>query len=298
MSNVKEKPEVLFLELCGLQNSGWVMDGTENTPTPVQLRAPGVCFIPASGFRKKKKENGKFENEAIRWIKNCPFITVQEQKEHGYERNASEDIIMIEKGYATIVKNGETEALYDYLEQAYYNETNPDRVASATKLYRVIKTDEVREKFNDEEFLAAEAVTYVGTLKAKQGKSYRYNEERIDGICKLLNIYADGYPDKLYAILEVAKKRPEWFLTTVGKFEQTTLTEVSHCLEMNVIKFSGNTVEYCNKEKVIISLGSGRISQEIKMEKLADWLRTQEGHEAYMELKAELEAAQEMALKN
>jgi hypothetical protein len=294
----KDKPDVLFLELCGLQNSGFIQDGTENTMTPIQLRAPAVCYIPAMGYRKKKLEDGGYENEAIRWIKNCPYISVSEQKDKGFFPNPQEDIIMIEKGYATIVKNGETKALSQYLTEVYFNESNPDRVETATKLFRLIKTDEIREKYNDDEFTVAEAVNYVGQLKIKQGKSTRYNEERIDGICSLINVYADGYPDKLYAILEVAKKRPEWFLTTVGKFEQTTITEVSHALELNVIKFSGNTIEYCNKDKVILALGGGRYTHESKIERLADFLRTQEGHEAYMELKAELEAAQELALKN
>ena len=41
-----------------------------------------------------------------------------------------------------------------------------------------------------------------------------------------------------------------------------------------------------------------RLGKFEKMERFADWLRTSDGHEAYMELKAEIDAAKNKLLKN
>lgn len=296
----QEKSRVLFVEAVGLQGSGWIQDGTEGTANPIEIAWPTRLYIPRTGFRKVKDENGKWHNEAIRHIRNCPFIDVAEQKAHGIEPSPdpSEDIIFLEKGYGHFVEEADAVGTVKYLEESYYNETNPERVATATAIYRVLKMDEKNEEDIDAAMMSADAVKFVGTLYERIGKGgYKYNETAIDGICQLLQIFAETYSGRVQAILLIAKQRPHWFLDKVMRFHQTTLTEVYHSLELNVIQFKGNSVEYVGKDKIVCTLGSEKLKHDQKMSKLADWLRTQDGHEAYMELKAEIEAAQNALLK-
>lgn len=302
IAEVDAKPPMIFVELVDQASSGFIQNDTINTATPIELRAPGIRFIPNEGFRRGKRTdiiNGKSVtvrfNEKIRFIKNEDIISYTEQKRLGIEPNplAREDKIPIEKGYATIVREGSSVGLYDYILDAYYNETNLDRSEKATAIYRIIEMDKEAEQFNEDELIAADAVKFVGTLYQRIGKNtYKYHEDKIDSVCELLAIYAESYARKIQALLMHAKQRPEWFLNKVTKLEQTTVTEVTHALELNLIRFKGNVAEYIQKEKIIKPLGTEKLNHDQKITRLADYLRTQDGHEAYMELKAEIEAAQ------
>lgn len=295
-------PPTIFIELVDQGSSGFIQNDTIGTPTQIEVRAPGRRYIPNTGYRlgeKKEGENGKQKtvkfNEKIRYIKNETVISVTEQQKLGIEPNPlpTEDKIFIEKGFAMVVREGSTIGLYDYLSQSFYNESNPNRSPKATALYRVLQIDKEAEKFNEDELVAADAVKYVGTLYQRTSKNnYQYNEVKIDAVCEMFAVFAESYATKIKSLLLMAKQRPEWFLDRVTKLEQTTITEVVHALELNVIQFKENTAQYCNKEKVLYVFDGKRLNREGMISKLADFLRTREGHQQYMELKAELEVAQ------
>jgi hypothetical protein len=297
------KPPVMLIEYTDQRDSGWVLDGTRGKPHHTELRAPSKAFIPNTGFRAafEGEEGRKVKvNKAIRYIKNCPFIDVDEQKKHGFEPHTKQpavDKIVIDKGYATIVREGDV-ALYDYLQAVYYNESNEHRTASATALFRVVELDKKAETVNEKDFIVAEAVSYISkNLVLKTGKdTYKYNEAKIDTVCSLLSVYAETPSQKVVAITSFAKVYPEEFLSRIRSLENTTVTDITHALQLNVIKFNENSVVYVNKDKVITSLGSGTMTQAQKVKKLADLLQTPEYNAQYTELRAELEAAKEKDL--
>ena len=304
----KVKAPILFIELVDQANSGFVLDGTRGTPNETQLRAPGIRFIPNEGYRRghridivNGKEKEVFFNEKIRYIKNEEIIVVSEQKRLGIEPSplAREDKIPIEKGFATIVREGSSIGLYDFIFDSYYNDSNPHRSEKATALYRIVELDKQNERINEDELVAADAVKVVGSLYQKTGKNaYVYHEEKIDAICEMLAIVAETYASKIRALMSLAKQQPDWFLDKVTKLEQTTITLITHALELNVLRFNNNTAEYVTKDKVVKSLGAGKLSHDQKIMRLGDFLRTAEGHEAHMELQAEVEVAMNNSLKH
>lgn len=300
----KSKVDVLYIEKIGMHGSGWIQDDTIGTANPIEISWPSQFIIPNTGFRKKETTDSKGKktwiNEPIRYIKDCPVISVAEQKSHGIEPSPvpSNDAIMIEKGFGVIPREGGTVGLYDYLNEVYYNGSNPDRVERATALYKVLKMDEKNEEEIEDTMIQAEATKFVGTLYEKKGKLYVYNENLIDGICNLLQVFSDSYSSKIKTLLTVARANPKIFMDKIQRWQQTTLTEVSHALEMGIIEFKENSVPYKTKDKLMCTLGNEKLSRDQKIEKLSDWLRTADGHEAYMELKAELEAAKAKILKN
>lgn len=295
-------PPVLYIELCDRQGSGFIQDGTAGTPHQVELDAPGIRFIPNTGFRRGKKvENGKEVryNERIRYIKNEVIISMDEQRVLNIEPSgiATEDKIPIEKGFASVVREGSTVGLYDYLLESYYNESNPDRSERATALYRTVNVDEENETFNEAAMIAADAVKYVGSLYSKFGKGqYRYDLDKIDTICELFQVYAETPQGKIQALVVIAKRQPDLFLKRVVKFEQMAVTFVLHALQLNVIRFDKNVAVFCNKPKVVKNLGNGHMDHETKVNKLADFLRTKEGYEIYNEIKTEVDIEQEKAI--
>lgn len=296
----QEQYPTLYVEVLGMKGSGWIQDGTENTANPIEISWAERTGIPNTGFRRRKTADGKAYNEPIRHIKNCPLISVKEQNEQNIQPSPdpSVDHIFIEKGFGVFVRDPENEGTYDYIEQVFYNQSNPERSKRATALYRIIKIEEKNEADIEDEMAAADAIKFVGELFDKRGKSYIYKENTIDAICQLLQVFAETYSGKILALQKLARLNPKMFLDKVVRFQQTTMTEVSHALELNLIQFKDNSVQYKNKDKVIVSLGSEKMNHSRKIEAFADWLRTSDGHEAYMELKAELEAAQAKELSN
>ena len=80
--------------------------------------------------------------------------------------------------------------------------------------------------------------------------------------------------------------------------EQSSATLVTHALQLNVIKFETNTAIYIQKNKIIKDLGIGKMSHGDKVNKLAEYLRTKDGHEAYNELMAEVDFAKQKQLED
>lgn len=228
-------------------------------------------------------------------------ISLEDQRKLGIEPSPEkrEDLIAVEKGYATIAREGSTIGLFDYLKDCFYNESNPHRSKKATRIFRVLEIDKQAEEINEQEMIAADAVTYVATLYDKLGRNqYRYKEDKINSICEMFAIVAETMPTKVYAIVQFAKKFPREFIVKVTKLEQMAITEVTHGLELKVIRFEKNIAQYIDKDKVIKNLGSGVLTKDRQIEILADYFRTSEGNAAYTEFRAELEAAKEKALKN
>ena len=303
----KDKPQVIFIELVDRRPSGFIKDGTRGTDWEEELDSPVAEFIPNFGYRRGVKEemrDGKphkvYFNEPIRYIKEQTVISVADQKKLGIEphRASKEDKIIVERGKFSVVREGSFVGLYDYILDAFYNESNPNRSESAQAIYRVVDFDKEDEEINEMDFMIADATRLVQSLVQKIGeKQYKYQEEKINGLCQLFSIYAETPAGKVTGLMATAKRDPENFLKKATKFEQTKVIQITHALELSVIKFEGNTVMYANKDKVVATLGTGNISHAKKIEKLADLFGTPDFRAAYDEFQLELEVAQETASK-
>lgn len=295
------KVQTIYIELTDRRGSGFILDGTRGTKHEYELDAPTARIIPNTGLRRRKDEDGKIldEFEEIRYIKNQSVISVQEQNIKGIKPNraALEDKIIVKAGKFTVGREGSFIGLYDYLMDVFYNGNNPYRSEGADDLFKVIDIGKAEEQFNEQAIMEADAIQFIGQLYQKVGdKQYRYNEDKINGLCQLFLIYAETMPGKIQGLMGHARRDPATFLDKAYRFEQTTNTEVSHALELNVVKFEGNTAVYVAKDKVLGNLGTGNFSHTKKIEKLSDLLRTPEYKAAYEEFKIELEAAHEKAL--
>jgi hypothetical protein len=302
----KAEAPVLYIELYDKRGSGFILDdGNRGTQKQVEIDCPTAEFIPNFGFRRgvKKDKNGKevFFNEQIRYIKEQTEISVEKQKELGIVRSRAgkEDMIEVKKGSFTVAKEGSYISLYDYLLESYYNADNPNRSPTATKIYRVIELGKEEEGLNEDDILMADAIKLVARFYQKTGKGkFTYNEEKINALCELFTIFAETMPGKIAALNGLAKVDPKTFLEKAAKFEQVTMTEIAQALQLNVIQIKDNVLQYVDKEKIILSFGTAKLSREKQIEKAADLLHTPELKSAYEELQLELEIAQEKQLKS
>lgn len=303
----KKTAPTMFIELVDQRDSGWVLDGTRGTKNEVRLTTPSAEFIPNRGYRlvKVKDENGKDQwiNEPIRYIKNCSFLSVEEQNKRGYRpaKNKMEDLILV-KGknngarggnYLAVTREGSHIGLFDFLKCVFYNESNPNAPASAKKLFREVDFDKKSEAFNELEVAQAEATMYIASLYGKRGKEYEYNETKINSLCNIFTVYADSPAGKINGLIAHAKADPVGFLNRALIVEQTVEAEIGEALELNVIKFDKNIAVYCHRDEVVLDLGRGNLKHEIKVKKLGELFGNDEHLGAYEKFRAELEAARQ-----
>jgi len=302
----KGKVEEMYIETLTKGESGYVRDDTIGTAFEDKINCAGTEFIPSTGnmaeeiLDTKGQPTGRFKNVAIRYIKNCPIIKVQDQIKEGYEKSriSTTDAISITKGKALIKREGDI-ALFDYLKNVYYNQKAPNRPKSAKALYTVVEVEQKVNAVNEVKFIQAKAISYVEGLCLKGANgSYRYKENEIDNLLTALNVFGgDNYSEKINVLTREAEQKPENFLNVATALKSTVATEIAHALELNVIQFEGNTAQYVDGKQIVGTVPAEFKAQNKKIEALAEMLKTPEYAQAYQDLKAKLEIAEEKQLK-
>jgi hypothetical protein len=297
----KEKVPVKYYELVDKKNSGFIMNGTEGTPYQQELMGPSIQWISSTGRTCEIDEKGIKHYIDIRYISGCDSIYPEKQKERGFSPNRFEDKIPFENNFTTVVREGNGIAQYDYLEKAFWNQDNPDRPATATPRYREVKLDKKAEVLLDEDEMQTHAKMLIYELRQTTGDKkvpFKYNTDRINSICRLVNVWDETPERQLMLLLSKAMQNPKEFLEVVTRSEQTLITEVSHAIELKVIRFDGNTVQSVDENKIYVSLGNEKIKEKDKIEKFASWLATYEGTNSLTELRAKVELAKEKLFQN
>lgn len=293
----KEKVPVMYLELCDQRESGFVKDGTAGTAYVQTLKAPTIRWIPTESLSATVDEKGVKRFKKIRHIKGCEIIDPQEQEKRGFMPNRFDDKIPFEVGFATIYREGSTIGTYDYLREATIFADNPERPEKADKVYRELKAKEKAVGLVNDDEEATLAKTKVYALRSNTGSSkdkiFKYDENKIDTYCSLLNLWAESPEEKIVQLLGYAIGSPRQFLEIIVKAENTVVTDVSQALHYGVIMFDGNTAQYTEESKLITVLGTGKMSDVKKIETLSNYLQTSEGTNALTELRAKLELAKE-----
>lgn len=297
-----DEPELLLVEISKTGDSGFIMDGTENTATPIKLTSASLTFIPTEGYRYVKTgvdSKGKpvFQMEKIRYIKGEPEIRMDEQIKRGIFPEKGNHIL-IEKEGTVISRNGDV-GLYNYLKDVFYNGSLDKRPDKATELYRTSETNSSTEKVNDDEMMQGNALQFINELFQKQGPgAYLYKEDKIDNLCHLFQIFGDSYASKINMLIFKAKENPKDFLNKAKKMESLTITEVTHGLKLNVIKFQENVLMYVNG-KIIHPFSDVKVkwNHDQKIEAAATFFRSPAGNNAYTEFRTALDDAKEKELR-
>lgn len=302
---MSDKIPTIFFEIIDQKDSGFYKDdGSKGTPNETQLRTPQVIWIPREGFMGEISELNGIPTpvfKEIRYIKNATVIEKDAQDKMGIKPNPKADVIEFRNGNKLVSRQGSSVVEYDYLMNVFYNKDAPNRPESATALFRAVDLNKNAEILAEDDESLYRTLGILQSLKTKTGvkeQPFKYNEERIDGLCTILGVTADSYATKWYTLSEFGKAQPKMFLKKVENFEQQILTEVSHAIQMNVVIFDGNTAYIKNgaESKMIKEFGAGKMSQDIKMNKLSDFLKTEEGNSALTEMRMLTEVAKNQVL--
>lgn len=294
-----QKPEMLLLELATKRNSGWVQKGSEGS-NPIYRNTSEMEYMDSEGFMGKKLPDGSIQNVKIRYIQGEDEILWDKQEERKLTPRRKDSKIIFHNGFMTVVKSGSTRGLFDYCANVYANENAPNREhSSATVVFRVVDLNKKAEEINESEETVVMALAEVYKLRKKNSKGgYDYDEAKIDSYASVLNIHGgDGPGQKIKAISDFAKLKPEVFMKSITAFNSVVSTEVAHSLELGVIEFEGNVAQYREGNEIIKSLGTQKLNKNQQVDALSDYLKTPDGNEALTKLRAKLEVAKEKNLK-
>lgn len=302
----KSNTPTKYYEISDKSKSGFIMDGTEGTQYQQELNAPSVQWIDSRGKTavRSKDEKGRetVHFVEIRYISGCDSIIPEEQDKRGFKPNRFEDKIPMQSGFMTVKREGNSIGLYDYLERVFYNLDANDRPNTASGRFREVKVAEKARNLLDYDEKVTQAKMVVYELRESTGnkeKPYRYNIDRINALCRLVGVWDEEPETRLVKLLGIATNDAENFLNIVEKAEQTIMIEISHALELKVISFEGNNVKFVETGRNIYNLGDEKIkSEDLKIEKLTDFLGTEEGNPALTEMRAKLEIAKEKSLNS
>ena len=299
MSEKKKEAKVPFAmyELCDMKGSGFIKQGTEGTPYQEELRAPKLRRIPREGFRMIEVDmDGQLTKitEPIVFIPNQREISAERLKSRGItvnNRDAQGRIAFLD-GILAVSREGKFVSLYDYMEQVFYNEEAKDRPEHIEPIFRKINKEKKHELMFEDSNAEMDAVSYVRKLVKKSADGYVYEEDKIDSICEMINLFADSYAEKANGILMFARAQPVDFLEKVTKWENQIQMDVTQAFKLDVLTYTQDgLVKYAKKEVVVKSFPDKPKKPEM-LSRLADFFRSPEGNQSLTELRAEIEVAQ------
>lgn len=270
----KNKEEVGIFELLDTQPSGFIKEGTEKLPEPVELAHPAYRKI----LTNSAYYDGKGVRQVIRHVANAKSILVSEQNKEGVAPNPKLDQIIFKNGRLIVSSVGKTGVLLKYLRASSMNIGAEGRIEDATPVYKEIFPEKETEGFNVKEFDIAKAVGIVQQLVTVGKDGYEYDEVRLNAYAKLFNVIASSPSSQIASLIATAKAFPVEFVQKIQHFEGNMMIDLAHAETLGLISFGDTQVTYVGENKVLTSY-SNKLDKEQKVRTLATLFQSPEGAE-------------------
>lgn len=297
--------EVAIFELVDRQASTWIRQGTENLPEPQRKDAPAARqILNRSAYATNVKRNAKdeiikYDRVETRHILGCDNIETKKQAGDSTALpNADNDRIVFIDGRLIVANEGAKKSLFKFMRKDSRNETFKERIPGVDAVYREIFPEFEKEGFNEEEFLRSEAIeSYIRPMIEKTSSGFKYKEDKLNAYCRLFGVSAETNGGKVESLMQLAKAFPKDFIEKAKIFEESIVQEIAAAISLGLIKFEAVRVTYLHKDEVIITY-SAQLSQQQKVQKLADFFRSEAGIEKYNTFVAELEFKKKQTVEN
>jgi len=305
----------LKISIVDQKPSGYFREDTLSSPNPIQKMVADAYYIPnvGEGIKFVKQDKGEdvelsvndygelvkagkahlavIEPYPIRYIKGCPSIDMLWQQSHNWNPrpDPKADEICIENGYGEFEYSHDP-AKYMYLKSLLWNKSLPHRLEHKKALfYEVVEAKKATVNVMTE-LLVKEATDEWSTLITKSDKGFTIDEAKVMGYAGLLNASGETPMDMVQSLLVIAKTDPVRFVEKVKLFKEETITDVSHALQLGLVRFEGKDAIFFNGK--IIPLGKVTAVSS-KIEKTAEGLKMPENKEFLVQLKAQIELKKE-----
>lgn len=297
IETLSDKSPVAYYMLTGAQKSGFIQEGTEMLPDPIEIMYPSYLSLLTSSHYFKKNKDGIPERVPIRYIYGVAEIEVAKQKVAGHEPNRMQDTIVFKNGKLTVAREGNDVGLYDYLKYCSFNTTNPDRNNAIDGRFYEVVPEKEKLGLNDFAFAEAEAIKLIQKLIiSRKGDEVKYDETRINTYCQLFSVSGREWSSRINALISIAKKYPQEFVQKIEALDGRIDNEIMQGEELKVIAYGTTSVAYVHKDKIILPFTGASLSLDKKRERLVTFFQSQDGAVAYQEFLVELEDAKKKSL--
>lgn len=287
---------VKIFRLIDQRGSGFIKQGTENTPEPEERSSPSVrSVLKVSSYRDGDK------NIRIRYISGCDTIIPEEQEKFGFATVGGgslyphEDEIPFKWGLITVERSGSTIGLFDYLSKSSLNKNSTARIPNMKAIWEEVDQEAKIKGVNDNELEKAQVITWLGTklIKSRTDSEVFFDEDLLNSLCSLFHVSAETQGGKFYGLVGIAKINPADFKKKATDYVQSVVTQIMVAEELGLIAFSDRSCYYTADEKPITTFSDKLKSKEKKVEFVATFFRGIEGREEYREFLVHLDGAKE-----
>lgn len=293
---MSDTSKIYTFVLVDTKDSGFIKDGTENTPQEERLKS-GNGFIKTESVMLTG--TGKNQKRVpIRFIHGCPTIVVEEQEKGNYKPNPGFDKskLWFTAGILETDGVGINKSLLEYLRNYHGNIDVKVRPDGAMNIFKELKVAETAEEALDREDALTRAKNLLLDLRQKRGNESVYNEAEINALAGLFHLpYMDSPAEKLDALISKANENPEAFINSIANKKQSLFAQVNHARDLGVIVFTGKAVSLAQNNKIITELKSTKL--EDQNDELASFFLSEDGKIPYEQFMIEYRAERERALK-
>lgn len=239
IADSKEVETVVFVALDQQTSQYFREEDPENDGKSVRL-AYNTRKIPNRSFVKFVDKDGMEVLKETRYIKNCPFIFIDEQDKNGYKPNPAADHIWLDKGQLIVQNNGSGVYLLKFLrEGCSANLDCKNRSDNYKALFRELNTEVLAK--NDEEILDTrlEATELVTRLRYKVGKQVIYDENGLEFFSELHKMppFTNGFnsSEAFMSIYRLAEAEPDRFLSKYREAKSEVERLINQAQAMGVL---------------------------------------------------------------
>lgn len=269
----EKKVDLGIFMLRDRQGSGFMKEGDDGSLFD-ELNSPRLFRIANPSKRLTLKE-GRVVEEAIRYIKGCNTISVEEQQKRNIQPSpGDDDNIYFEYGKLIVPNEGETAMVFEFLTQNIAYQEAPNRPSDREYTYFRYYPEKVSHQQLVDNDMYLKAMSLVKDLYRLDNKDNAvYRKDKIDFLCNLFNVSTlDDYASKTATLMTLAKDNPKSFIKETEKVLDSIVNDVKTAELLGVIVIDKNKVILKSGNREIMSLESNEYPDRI--DEIAYKLRT------------------------
>lgn len=290
----------LDIQLVGTTETNWVMEGTEKTERPQRMNWAGLYRIaPVSKYREPipAEQGGGYRLIPIRYIAGCDFIDPKRQALEGFVHNLEQDNIWVQNGNMSVLHEGADIGKYEYLKLYEGNTSNEKRPPDAGDEFREIIASQVAASNNLGFDQKAEAYAILREIRQPNDQGgYIYNSEKLALMATLFDLnHLDTPEEKFQELYSICEEKPGLIVNSILNGKKKLLAVVKKAEDLSVISLSQEGVTLTETGTMVLEF-KGKPSKQVQVDKLSEFLLTDEGKPFFQQIIQSTETATDKSL--
>lgn len=287
-------PKMIMFELVDKQNSTFLKEGTVDD----YLNAPAKRLVLNTGIEVVKDNKNNTVHRRLRYIKNCPFLEMDEQIKQGWTPSITgADTIEFEFGFIQLTDQGDDFVKAQFLRRVVFNEANSSKKPGVDPIWREVKEDEAAEQNIVDYLMNTKIYDFVSQFAKEKAGEVVYEEKVIDRYLSMIPEAPASFnsvAEKALYLLKYAQSKGQEFLDMIATRHGGVTAIVGKAIREKVIALYDKKFSYTPEHggALILSVRSNKEQDQIN-ELVEALMHTEEGMDNLSNIKAILKEEDE-----